>query len=363
MPTPVPTGGQRDRIASSTLTHNHNLNNNNGTSSTITATMQRAVAPSFPPPSSSVSVSGASAEAEEEDENHQSTSSPAVGMLSRKEKRKAVVQQRLERQLDRLSAIHARQQQHQQQLDDAEAQQAEGRDEAKTATETGDGNSEEAVLEGAGASSSSAGRGGPTTPAPRHDPKFIHGTFWRDRKEKKKRTLFVGNLPAAYPKDAVRSTLEAVVAAAAEHTNQEILNIGAPMGADGTPSSVVGPPFVTEVDLLPARRGQTLVSGYVTFSTYAVSQFAQSILNGLPLEGKALRANAADDKNQRAEAIRRREGSTHLRGGVQPLRMMMRGGGGFGGRGFGGGGRGFVGRGRGGAPYATNTHTWSNNRN
>ena len=138
---------------------------------------------------------------------------------TRKEKRKAVVQQRLARQLDRLTAIHARQK-----LQDEQA--AKQQPSSSSAGTEGEG------AEADGEASPNAAAQHDPTPAARHDPKFAHGTFWRDRKEKKKRTLFIGNLPAAYPKDAVRDTLEAVVAAAAEHSNTAV---------DGDREGIQGP--------------------------------------------------------------------------------------------------------------------------
>lgn len=132
--------------------------------------------------------------------------------------------------------------------------------------------------------------------ASRHNPKYTSGSFWRDRKEKKKRTLFVGNLPGELSKAKITETLNGV------------------LGGEGE---------IESVDVITSRNGTGLKQcAYVLFCTLDAATRAQPVLDGyaLRLEGPhfrfdgtprevttKLRCNFADDSKQRSLAIQIRD--------------------------------------------------------
>lgn len=209
---------------------------------------------------------------------------------TRKERKKLESQRKLERQMQRVAAESAR----------AVAS-------ALTVSEL---QSQQSTSDDTGASATS---GAVAAPNQRHDPKFANGTFWRDRKDKKRRTLFVGNLPATSTSANIITLIDAVV-----FDSQ-------PSEGEATSSSLV-----ESVDILPKKFGSRVVHAYVTFRTVEASEKAQRHLDGMEMGDNFLRVNNAADKQQRTVAIAKRNGSVQQRG-----------------RGF-GGGRGFSGRGRGG---------------
>lgn len=128
----------------------------------------------------------------------------------------------------------------------------------------------------------------------RHDPRFVNGTFWRDRKEKRARTLFLGGIPAKNftkleVEELITSTLRKDPAA------QEYLK------ALSSESSLF-----TDIDYLPLKHDAKVRNLYVTLASVPLAGCLASRLDGMPLGGKKLRCNFAADKSQRAEAIRRR---------------------------------------------------------
>lgn len=131
-----------------------------------------------------------------------------------------------------------------------------------------------------------------TTPALRHDPKYINGTFWKERKDRKRRTLFVGNLPVTSTKGTIAELVDAVLGANTEEKSSDT-------AIDG-------------IEILPVKYGARVVHAYVTFKTLELSNTAQSLLSDLPVGPNKLRVNNAADKQQRAVAIAKRTGSVEL---------------------------------------------------
>lgn len=145
------------------------------------------------------------------------------------------------------------------------------------------------------ASALSAGISGEPAAVLRHDPKFINGTFWRDRKEKRARTVFLGGLPATeFSKQQIIDLVSSYLqkdAAAKDY-----------LPADQADLSQV----VTDVDFLPIKRGGTVRNLYLTLSSVALAGCLASCIDSVSFRGRKLRCNFAADKSQRAEAIRRR---------------------------------------------------------
>lgn len=128
----------------------------------------------------------------------------------------------------------------------------------------------------------------------RHDPRFAHGTFWRDRKERRARTVFLGGVPVqgyseAQVEELVTSTLRNDAAAR---------SYLAELDSDTSPLS--------DIDYLPVKHGSRVRNMYVTLATVGLAGCLATALDGREIGGRRLRCNFAADKNQRAEAIRRR---------------------------------------------------------
>eukprot|EP00796_Vickermania_ingenoplastis_P008635 gene8635-6066_t len=138
---------------------------------------------------------------------------------------------------------------------------------------------------------------GAAPPVERHDPRFTNGTFWRNRKERRARTLFLGGIPAvgyskAQIEELITSTLQKDPAAAPYLEQLE---------------SDVSP--LDDIDYLPVKHGAKVRNMYVTLANVGLAGCLSMRLDGTALHGKKLRCNFAADKTQRAEAIRKR-GST-----------------------------------------------------
>ena len=222
----------------------------------------------------------------------------------------------------------------------------------------------------------------------RHAARHIGGTFWRTRKERKAKTLFVGNVPLGFDQFALKSVIEAVLrendvnvtvhreGAAEVLSSKEAIDFDESIDADavgwGTGTAAIqskggNKPFssdptedpfaglygdecpVLTIDFLKTMKQKAKTHhAYVCFRTYEIAMAAQSLLDGMPLsdydrpDNNKLRVNFSEDTSARATAISKREGSKHLRGGVQPAGRGRGFGGGRGGR---GGGRGFGGGG------------------
>lgn len=166
--------------------------------------------------------------------------------LTRKERKKLETQRRLEKQMTRVSA----------------------------AAESASGDSKESGAE-------------------RHDPKFKNGTFWRDRKERRARTLFLGGIPVSFTlpqiKDFILTMLDSDV-----------------LAADYLGQLEEGKSAVEDIDVLPAKHGGRVKNMYVVLASVPLAGCAAAKIDGYRLENRQLRCNAAADKTQRAEAIRRR---------------------------------------------------------
>ena len=120
---------------------------------------------------------------------------------------------------------------------------------------------------------------------PRHDPKHTAGTFWKERKERKKRTLFIGGLPSNFKADDLNALLDSVSPGQAA---AEIDFVGGS---------------------LPDRKAsQRPRNAFVLFHTSDEAHAAQTALNGFMIHGSRLRVNFSDDKAQRETAINKRSG-------------------------------------------------------
>lgn len=187
--------------------------------------------------------------------------------LTRKERRRAETQRKLEKQISRL---------------DADARRG-------SAPVLDDKPVEGGIAEGDAPPSAAT----PEPPKLRHDPKFFNGTFWKERKEKKKRTLFVGNLPLTSTPKTITALVDAVL-------------------ASSIADDVEGVAMVEGVDILPKKFGARVVHAYVTLRSAEMIPEAIKLLDNLPIDNNNLRVNPADDKDQRDKAISKRTGSKHL---------------------------------------------------
>lgn len=285
--------------------------------------------------------------------------------LSRKERRKLETARKLDKTVEKMQKVEAR------------LQQIEAQERSKAAEVDGDEEAVEAKLNSMREAKE------------RHAARHIGGTFWKTRKERKHKTLFVGNVPMGYNQHALKDVIEAVLrdndvnitvttdGAAEIVTTTETLDFEAAEGGDtaavgwGTAQAPANPkkPFsanptedvyaglygdkspILTIDFLKTMK-QTAKThhAYVCFRTYEIAVAAQSLLDGMPLsdtdrpDRNKLRVNFSEDSGARSVAIAKREGSKHLKGGVQPHGGFSRGG-------FRGGGRGGAGgfRGRGGS--------------
>lgn len=192
---------------------------------------------------------------------------PMPGGLTRKERRRWETSRRLERQMSRLNskATAAKEM-----VEEAAAQQR--------GTPSDDVHGDVVAV---------------SEPKLRHDPKFKHGTFWRDRKEKRARTLFLGGIPSAFSVKQVKDFISTVIDLdpdATEYADQVGQNTE----------------VVEEVDMLPVKHHSKVKHMYVTMASVPLAGCAAAVLNGYKVEGRELRCNFAADKTQREEAIRRR---------------------------------------------------------
>lgn len=127
----------------------------------------------------------------------------------------------------------------------------------------------------------------------RHDPRFTNGSFWKKRKERRARTIFLGGVPVSFAEQNVKDFIESVLdadSATAEYAQQ----------------LEPGTSLVESVDFLPLKFNAKLHHMYVTMASVALAGCAVSKLDKYQLEKHRLRCNFAADKTQRAEAIRRR---------------------------------------------------------
>lgn len=119
----------------------------------------------------------------------------------------------------------------------------------------------------------------------RHAPKHTEGSFWKQRKEKKKRTVFLGSLPSSFDKRRIEELI-----------TQQV------------PEAVV-----EAVDLIGAqnaaqRRFAKAVAAYVCLGTLEQAWSVKEKLNGfaMPQHHTTLRCNFSNDKEERQKAIAKR---------------------------------------------------------
>jgi hypothetical protein len=202
-------------------------------------------------------------------------SPPMPGGLTRKERHRWETSRRLERQMTKLSATAEAVQE---MLADAAAQKGGTSGHAAAAAEDEDGMTTAAPV---------------TEPKLRHDPKFKHGTFWRDRKEKRARTLFLGGIPSYFTVKQVMDFISTVV-----DSDHNAVDYVYQIGKDKD--------VVEEVDMLPVKHNSKVKHMYVTMASVPLAGCAAAMLDRYKMEGRELRCNFAADKTQREEAIRRR---------------------------------------------------------
>lgn len=128
----------------------------------------------------------------------------------------------------------------------------------------------------------------------RHDPRFINGTFWRDRKEKRARTVFCGGLPV---KNFSKSKIEDLLCSTLRKDHNAAEYLGA-LDPDASP--------IASVDYLPLKHDAKVRNMYVTLASVPLAGCLIACLDGKEFNGRRLRCNFAADKAQRAEAIKRR---------------------------------------------------------
>nr|CCD15808.1 unnamed protein product [Trypanosoma congolense IL3000] len=139
----------------------------------------------------------------------------------------------------------------------------------------------------------------PDAEAQRHDPKYKNGTFWRDRKERRKRTVFLGNVPVRFKEHDVESLVR-----------NELRRSWVPSEDEGAAEAdVIEGEVVESVDFLNTMTNARRRHMYVTMRSVELAECVAKALNGKQVEGIALRCNFAADKTERKEAIQRRPGN------------------------------------------------------
>lgn len=207
--------------------------------------------------------------------------------LSRKERHRWETNQRLERQMARLNTTAKAVEE---MLTDAATQKAASGGMAAAVgggESSGGGPGEQAEGSIAAAASSTV------KPKLRHDPKFKYGTFWRDRKEKRARTLFLGGIPTYFTVKQIMDFIGTVV-----DSDPNAIDYVDQVGRDVD--------VVEAVDMLPAKHHSKVKHMYVTMASVPLAGCAAAMLDRYKMEGRELRCNFAADKTQREEAIRRR---------------------------------------------------------
>jgi hypothetical protein len=123
----------------------------------------------------------------------------------------------------------------------------------------------------------------PTEDLSRHDPKHTTGTFWKERKEKKKRTLFFGGLHANATSSEIRELIESV---------------------EGAENGVESVDIVGQAKMMRFAKS---TNAFVLFTTREAAFAAQQALDGFAISAASkLRVNFSDDHSQRAVAIEKR---------------------------------------------------------
>lgn len=128
----------------------------------------------------------------------------------------------------------------------------------------------------------------------RHDQKFVNGTFWRDRKERRARTVFLGGLPL---KNFGPSHVEKMIISTLR-SNPDAQTHLKTLGVDTSPLSTI--------DYLQVKPGGKVRNMYVTLASVPLAECLISSLDRKEFNGRLLRCNFAADKTERAEAIKKR---------------------------------------------------------
>ncbi|EPY43191.1 RNA binding protein [Angomonas deanei] len=143
------------------------------------------------------------------------------------------------------------------------------------------------VVAAAAAPAEAEGTGAPKL---RHDPRSTGGTFWRTRKEKKARTVFLGGIPAHFTKEQITDFILTIL-----DSNEA----AAPYLEEKGSSSAV-----EEIDVIGHRPQGKIQNLYVTMASVGLAGCCIAGLDGYRLAGKNLRCNFSSDKSQRALAIK-----------------------------------------------------------
>lgn len=149
----------------------------------------------------------------------------------------------------------------------------------------------------------------------RHHPRNFAGTFWKSRKDEKRRTLFLGNLPPdCATQDAVKELISTSVASFGDKAASDV---------------------VARVDFMAARhQNLTARNAYVVCASFEAAQQVAQMLDQYEIRpGRWLRCNFSNDKEQRSIAIGKRSSKVPGRrggrggsGGAPPFRGRGRGG-------------------------------------
>lgn len=209
----------------------------------------------------------------------------ASSTLSRKEKRRLQLESRLHREISRMDEQKKR--------EEANTNEVA----VKSCGAAGNSSSSEfdplqvSSIDGTCSSLSSSANNATLS---RHDPRFVNGTFWRDRKERKARTVFLGGLPVknfspAHVEKLISSTLRGD--SAAQPYLEKLEENVSPLSS---------------VEYLNLKSGGKVRHLYVTLASVPLASCLCSCLDGKEFNGRLLRCNFSADKVQRAEAIRKR---------------------------------------------------------
>lgn len=126
----------------------------------------------------------------------------------------------------------------------------------------------------------------------RHDPRWSNGTFWRTRKERRARTLFLGGIPTRMSQQDIKDFI--------------LTLLDSDSRAKGYLQELGGADAVEDVDFLPLKHFTKLRHMYVTMRSVPIAECAALLLDGYRLEEQKLRCNFAADRSQRVIAIQRR---------------------------------------------------------
>lgn len=123
----------------------------------------------------------------------------------------------------------------------------------------------------------------------RHNPKHFAGAFWKKRKDEKRRTLFIGNLPGSMTQEDVIDLIASSLASSGE-----------------VKEGVQNEKVVERVDFLALGQKKAR-NAYAVCASVEVAERVMPILNNYEIDrGQWLRCNFSADKEQRSIAISKR---------------------------------------------------------